>query len=36
MLLILIPYFTFRGIAERLGDGVLRKLLTERASSSSS
>jgi hypothetical protein len=36
MLLILIPYFTFRGIAERLGDGVLRKLLTERASSSPS
>ncbi len=28
MLLILIPYFTFRGVADRLGGGVLWKLLT--------
>lgn len=31
MLLILIPYFTFRVVAVRLGEGVLWKLLTERA-----
>jgi hypothetical protein len=31
MLLILIPYFTFRGVADRLGEGALWKLLTERA-----
>src|SRR5262249_51659463 len=30
MLLILIPYFTFRVLAVRLGEGVLWKLLTER------
>jgi hypothetical protein len=35
MLLILIPYFTFRGIADRLGEGVLWKLLTQRSSSAS-
>jgi GYF domain 2 len=33
MLLILIPYFTFRGIAERLGDGILWKTLIERSRS---
>jgi hypothetical protein len=33
MLLILIPYFTFRGVAERLGDGVRWKLLIERSRS---
>jgi len=33
MLLILIPYFTFRGVAERLGQGVLWKLLSERTQS---
>jgi hypothetical protein len=32
MLLILIPYFTFRLVGERLGGGVLWKLLTERTS----
>ena len=32
MLLILIPYFTFRGITDRLGEGVLWKLLTQRSS----
>jgi hypothetical protein len=31
MLLILIPYFTFRVVAVRLGESVLWKLLTERA-----
>jgi hypothetical protein len=31
MLLILIPYFTFRGVGDRLGEGVLWKLLTERS-----
>ena len=30
MLLILIPYFTFRGVADQLGEGALWKLLTER------
>jgi GYF domain 2 len=30
MLLILIPYFAFRGVALHLGDGVLWKLFTER------
>jgi GYF domain 2 len=30
MLLILIPYFAFRGAARRLGDGALWKLFTER------
>ena len=35
MLLILIPYFTFRGVAERLGEGVLWKLLTGRTSPAS-
>jgi hypothetical protein len=35
MLLILIPYFTFRGIGDRLGEGVLWKLLTVRISSAS-
>ena len=35
MLLILIPYFTFRGITDRLGHGVLWKLLTQRSSSAS-
>jgi hypothetical protein len=30
MLLILIPYFAFRGVAFRLGDGALWKLLTDR------
>jgi hypothetical protein len=35
MLLILIPYFTFRGIADRLGEGVLWKLLTQRSTSAS-
>jgi hypothetical protein len=30
MLVILIPYFTFRGVADRLGEGTLWKLLTER------
>ena len=29
MLLTLIPYFTFRGVSERLGKGALKKLLTE-------
>ena len=33
MLLILIPYFTFRGVADRLGEGALWKLLTERVQS---
>jgi GYF domain 2 len=32
MLIILIPYFTFRVVAVRLGEGVLWKLLTERTS----
>jgi hypothetical protein len=32
MLIILIPYFTFRVIAVRLGEGVLWRLLTERSS----
>jgi hypothetical protein len=31
LLLILIPYFTFRIVSVRLGDGVLWKLLTERS-----
>jgi len=35
MLLILIPYFTFRVVAVRLGEGVLWKLLTERPSTAS-
>jgi GYF domain 2 len=35
MLLILIPYFTFRGVAVRLGEGVLWKLLIERTSPAS-
>jgi hypothetical protein len=30
MLLVLIPYFAFRGVADHLGEGVLWKLLTER------
>jgi hypothetical protein len=30
MLLILMPYFAFRGVAFRLGDGALWNLLTER------
>jgi hypothetical protein len=30
MLLILIPYFAFRGVALRLGDGALWKLFTDR------
>jgi len=34
-LLILIPYFTYRVLAVRLGEGVLWKLLTERASAAS-
>jgi hypothetical protein len=33
MLLILVPYFTFRAVAERLGDGALWKLLTEPVTS---
>ena len=33
MLLILIPYFTFRVVADRLGEGALWKLLTERTQS---
>jgi len=32
MLLILIPYFAFRAISVRLGEGVLWKLITERRS----
>lgn len=32
MLLTLIPYFAFRGVADHLGEGVLWKLLTERSS----
>jgi hypothetical protein len=35
MLLTLIPYFTYRLVGVRLGEGVLRKLLTERASAAS-
>jgi hypothetical protein len=35
MLLILIPYFTFRVVAVRLGEGVLWKLLTERSAPAS-
>jgi hypothetical protein len=35
MLLILIPYFTFRGVADRLGEGALWKLLTGRSRSAS-
>jgi hypothetical protein len=35
MLLILIPYFAFRVISIRLGEGVLWKLLTERTSPAS-
>jgi hypothetical protein len=35
MLLILVPYFAFRGLAFRLGDGALWKLLTECSSSES-
>jgi len=35
MLIILIPYFTFRLVADRLGEGVLWRLLTERASAAS-
>jgi hypothetical protein len=34
MLLILIPYFTFRVVAVRLGEGVLWQLLTERPTAS--
>jgi GYF domain 2 len=30
LLLILIPYFTFRIVSVRLGEGVLRRILTER------
>jgi hypothetical protein len=30
LLLVLIPYFSFRGLASRLGEGVLWKHLTER------
>jgi GYF domain 2 len=36
MLLILIPYFTFRLVGDRLGEGVLWKLLTKRAAVASS
>jgi GYF domain 2 len=36
MLIILIPYFTFRVVAVRLGEGVLWKLLTERTSADAS
>jgi GYF domain 2 len=36
LLLILIPYFTFRIVSVRLGDGVLLKLLTERSAATSS
>jgi hypothetical protein len=36
LLLILIPYFTFRIVSVRLGDGVLWKLLTERSAATSS
>jgi hypothetical protein len=32
MLLTLIPYFAFRGVADHLGEGFLWKLLTERSS----
>ena len=32
LLLVLIPYFSFRGLASRLGDGVLWKHFTERRS----
>ncbi|MGO8912337.1 MAG: DUF4339 domain-containing protein [Bradyrhizobium sp.] len=35
MLIILIPYFTFRVVAVRLGEGVLWRLLTERTSAAS-
>jgi hypothetical protein len=35
MLLTLIPYFTYRLLGVRLGEGVLWKLLTERASAAS-
>jgi GYF domain 2 len=35
MLIILIPYFAFRVIAARLGEGVLWRLLTERTSTAS-
>lgn len=35
MLIILIPYFTFRVVAVRLGEGVLWRLLTERGSAAS-
>jgi hypothetical protein len=31
LLLVLIPYFSFRGLASRLGDGVLWRHFTERA-----
>jgi hypothetical protein len=31
LLLVLIPYFSFRGLASRLGDGVIWKHFTERA-----
>jgi hypothetical protein len=34
MLLTLIPYFAFRGVADHLGKGVLWKLLTERSNPS--
>jgi hypothetical protein len=30
LLLVLIPYFSFRGLASRLGDGILWKHFTER------
>lgn len=36
LLLILIPYFTFRIVSVRLGNGVLWKLLTERSAATSS
>jgi hypothetical protein len=36
LLLILIPYFTFRIVSVRLGDGVLWKLLTDRSAATSS
>jgi hypothetical protein len=36
LLLILIPYFTFRIVSVRLGDGALWKLLTERSAATSS
>jgi hypothetical protein len=35
LLLVLIPYFSFRGLANRLGDGILWKHFTERQSRAS-